>query len=90
MKSELLLNGFQELTEEEAAAVDGGWGIASTWVALAQNITNIALGGTSGILMSTAPRVGGLAYAGGWVGLAGAITNTVLGNVAYSLAMFGL
>ena len=75
MTNEVEMKGFQDLTDEEAVAVDGGRGIASFWVQYANGITNAALGGL--------PRYPG-------IGLAQSITSTVLNRVASGLFKYGL
>ena len=86
MKDELQLNGFQELTEEESTALEGGaLGIASIWVNLAANITRAALGGTGFMLGSL-----GLPVAGKSVGLASGITSTIFSSIIKDLSSMGL
>jgi len=86
MKDELQMNGFQELSEGEATALDGGAGIASMWVGLANHITSSALSTTQETL-SQFPGTGIASY---WVGFANNITSSVLHNVFSSLRIFGL
>ena len=80
MNNDLDLKGFQELTEEEATAISGGLGIASTWVQLGWNITQTALNTTKSFLDALpAPK----ASAG--VGLASQITNSVFSSIVNNL-----
>jgi len=89
MKDELQMNGFQELSEEEAAVLEGGGfldGIASMWVGLAQNITSSALKNTQTTLAQF-PFTGIASY---WVGFANNVTSSVLSSVFSGLKGFGL
>ena len=85
MEKELEIKGFQELTEEEATAVDAGAGIASTWVELAYNITSQALSATKNFLDSISASRGSAG-----VGLAFSLVQQVFSSLLQGLTSRGL
>ena len=77
MNNDLQVKGFQELTEQEAASVDGG-GLASSWLNFASNTAGSALNGVAGSLAATfAALINGLTNgnAQGWANTGSGIAN---------------
>ena len=83
--TELEKKGFQPLTEQEAADIDGG-SLASYWVGVANAITQNALGSTAiGLGQYKATSIAAF-----WVNFANQITSNVLSRVILGLQQYKL